>query len=312
MGARQGRRARVSIVALLLAQLLLVIAPARPGGAVALPEPPTINAAAAVVLSDFNQVLYGYNERARLPQASTTKIMTAIVAVRYGKLDMQVRVDQSDLVGESTMGLTANEVVTLRDLLYGMLLPSGNDAATAIARSIGWREGDQTPEQSIGRFIGLMNQTAQEYGLRDTRFVTPHGLDADGHFTTAYDLAITLRAALNYPIIRQIMQTISYNAAGHDLWNGNKLLQSRGDIIGGKTGFTEVAGFCLAAAAKRGNRFAIAVVLNDNGDNWFTDMSNLLDYGLALEEVTPLPKYVDPRLVGTQFNQSPGMFGTRP
>jgi D-alanyl-D-alanine carboxypeptidase (penicillin-binding protein 5/6) len=309
----RGRRAwRRLLAALLVANLLLLTSAPAGSHADEAPEPPQIFASAAVVLSDFNQVLYAQNEHLRAPQASTTKMMTAIVAVRYGDLNMQVLVQDSDLVGESTMGLQAGETLTLHDLLYGLLLPSGNDAATAIARSVGYRQGDTSAEQSMGHFIDLMNQTAQEYGLQDTHFVTPHGLDAENHYSSAYDLAIILRAALNYPAIRDIMGTRSYNAAGHDLYNGDHLFDMRDDVLGGKTGFTDAAGFCLAGAAKQGNRFAIAVVMNDDGDNWVIDTSNLLDYGLATELVTPLPKYVDPALVGTQFSQSPELANPHP
>ena len=308
-GARPWRRL---LVALLLANLLLLTAAPARGAADEPPAPPQIFAHAAVVLSDFNQVLYAYNAHMRAPQASTTKMMTAIVAVRYGDLNLPVLVAESDLVGESTMGLAAGETLTLHNLLYGLLLPSGNDAATAIARSVGFRRGDTSPEQSIGHFIDLMNQTAQEYGLQDTHFITPHGLDADNHYSSAYDLALILRAALNYPTIREIMGTRSYNAAGHDLYNGDHLFDVRDDVLGGKTGFTDAAGFCLAGAAKQGNRFAIAVVMNDDGDNWISDTSNLLDYGLAAEQVTPLPAFVDPALVGTQLTQSPELTHPHP
>jgi D-alanyl-D-alanine carboxypeptidase (penicillin-binding protein 5/6) len=310
---RRDRRSwRTLLTALLLGNLLLLVSAPAGSSADEPPEPPQIFAHAAIVLSDFNQVLYAYNEHLRAPQASTTKMMTAIVAVRYGDLNMQVHVEESDLVGESTMGLEAGETLSLHDLLYGLLLPSGNDAATAIARAVGYQPGDTSADQSIGHFIALMNQTAQEYGLQDTHFVTPHGLDADNHYSSAYDLAHILRAALNYPTIREIMQTRSYNAAGHDLYNGDHLFEMRDDVLGGKTGFTDAAGFCLAGAAKQGNRFAIAVVMNDDGDNWVIDTSNLLDYGLAAELVTPLPDFVNPALVGTQLTQSPELADPHP
>jgi D-alanyl-D-alanine carboxypeptidase len=268
---------------------------------------PEIYALNAVVLSDLNEVLYDYNAHQRTAMASTTKIMTAIVAVRYGEsLEMEVTVDESDLVGESSMGIWAGEVITLRGLLYGLLMPSGNDAAMAIARVVGWRGNTTTADQARANFIGLMNQTAREYQLRDTHFMNPHGLDEWGHYSTPFDLAIMLRAALNHDIIREIMQTRTLIVEGHDLWNGNRLHSIREDVIGGKTGFTEAAGFCLAAAAGRDGRYVIAVVTQDDGDNWFYDVSNLLDWGLDVQQQRPLPRYLNPIVIGTQFNQTPG------
>ena len=233
-------------------------------------------------------------------------MMTAIVAVRYGNLDMPVEINEADLVGEATMGLWAGEVVTLRGLLYGLLMPSGNDAAMAIARSIGWQKGDTSAEESVQRFVDLMNQTAREYQLRDTHFMNPHGLDEYGHYSTPFDLAIILRAALNYPVIREVMQTRAINIDGHELWNGNRLFNVREDVIGGKTGFTDAAMFCLAGAATQDGRFVIAVVTRDDGDNWFSDVSNLLDFGLQKQRELGVPSFINPSLVGTQLQQTPG------
>lgn len=306
------RRLRVLAVILLAALLAAMLPPAGAGVAEGEPEVPWVAATGAVVLSDFNQVYYDLNAHVRVPMASTTKMMTAIVAVRYGNLDMEVLIDQHDLVGESTMGLWAGEVVTLHDLLYGLLLPSGNDAAMAIARSIGWRSGTTSADEAVQNFVDLMNQTAREYGLRDTHFMNPHGLDEWGHYSTPYDLAIILRAALNYQIIREVMQTPAIRRGQHDLYNGNRLLGMRNDVLGGKTGFTDFAGFCLAAAAYGNGRFVIAVVVNDDGDNWFWDVSNLLDWGLEMTAYRDIPPFVDPRLIGTQFNQYPWMLHPRP
>lgn len=269
------------------------------------PEPPTIWAENAVILSDFNEVLYDQNAHRRTAPASTTKMMTAIVAARYGNLDMEVLIDESDIVGEASMGLWAGEVVTLRGLMYGLLLPSGNDAAHAIARSLGWRPETRSSAEAVQNFVDMMNETAREYQLYNTHFMNPHGLDEWGHYSTPYDLAIILRAALNYEIIREVMQTRAVHIDGHDLWNGNRLYSIRDDVIGGKTGYTEDAMFCLAAAAFRDGRFVIAVVTRDHGDTWFWDVSNLLDYGLELVEHRDIPKYANRSRIGTQFTQSP-------
>lgn len=270
------------------------------------PPPPQVYATNAVVLSDYNEVLLDINARKRAPMASTTKMMTAIVAVRYGNLDMPVLIDESDIVGESSMGLVAGDTVTLHGLLYGLLMPSGNDAAHAIARALGWRSDTKTAEEAVQNFVDMMNQTAQEYQLRDTHYMNPHGLDQDGHYSTPYDLAIILRAALNYPVIREVMQTRAIHVDGYDVWNGNKLYGMREDVIGGKTGFTDFAGFCLAAAAQRDGRFAIAVVTGDDGEDWYTDVSNLLDWGLTVEVLRGPPSWVSPTATGTQLSQQPG------
>lgn len=296
----QARLVRLLVAAILFAS---VVAQSLPANAVDAPEPPEIAAENAIVLSDFNEVLYDRNAHQRTAMASTTKIMTAIVAARYGNLEQEILIDESDIVGEATMGLWAGETVKLRDLLYGLLLPSGNDAAHAIARTVGWKADTTDAEQAVGNFVALMNQTAREYQLRDTHFANPHGLDEFGHYSTPFDLAIMLRAALNYDVIRETMQTLSVNAGGHELWNGNRLYGMRDDIIGGKTGYTEAANFCLAAAATRNGRFVIAVVTRDSGESWFWDVSQLLDWGLIAADRKGVPNGVDASLIGTHFNQ---------
>lgn len=301
-GKRHLRLASLLVVALLL---VAFVVQALPANAVDAPEPPEIAAENAIVISDFNEILYDRNAHQRTAMASTTKIMTAIVAARYGNLEQEVLIDESDIVGEASMGIWAGEVVTLRNLLYGLLLPSGNDAAHAIARTIGWKADTASAEQAVSNFVALMNQTAREYQLRDTHFMNPHGLDEWGHYSTPFDLAVMLRAALNYQVIRDTMQTLSINAGGHELWNGNRLYGMRDDVIGGKTGYTEAANFCLAAAAGRNGRFVIAVVTRDSGENWFWDVSQLLDWGLIAADRKGLPLGANATLIGTQFSQQP-------
>lgn len=298
----QARLMRLLVLAVLIASAVVGSLPAN---AVDTPAPPEIAAENAVVLSDFNEVLLDRNAHQRTAMASTTKIMTATLAARYGNLDQDVVIDESDIVGEATMGLWAGETVKLRDLLYGLLLPSGNDAAHAIARTIGWKAETTSADEAVGNFVALMNQTAREFQLRDTHFMNPHGLDEWGHYSTPFDLAIMLRAALNYEVIRETMQTLSVNAGGHELWNGNKLYGMRDDMLGGKTGYTEAASFCLAAAAGRDGRFVIAVVTRDNGDSWFWDVSQLLDWGLIATDRQGIPAGINASLIGTQFNQQP-------
>lgn len=280
--------------------------PAKKQGAGAPPPPPEINAEQFVVLNDFNQILYAREPHNRRGPASLTKMMTAIVAVRFGDLDKTVTVDPADLPGEASMGLSAGEVITIRDLMWGLLLPSGNDAAMAIAHGVGQQLGGDDQADCVQRFVAKMNEVAREYGLRDTHFMNPHGLDQPGHYSSPYDLAIILRAALNFPFIRTCMQTVARNVAGaYNLWNGNDLLVERNDIIGGKTGLTDNCGFCLTSAARQDGRMVIAVALGDDW-SWFWDVSALLDYGFQLLDYYGVPDWAPPSLVGTQLNQESG------
>jgi serine-type D-Ala-D-Ala carboxypeptidase (penicillin-binding protein 5/6) len=232
-----------------------------------------------------------------LPMASTTKIMTALIVLERADLDDRYTVPaEAVTIGGSTARLEEGEQLSVRDLLTGLLVASGNDAAITLADGLA---GSQAA------FVAMMNARAEELGLRNTHFANPHGLDAWGHYSTPFDLAIMLRAALNYQVIRDTMQTLSINAGGHELWNGNKLYGMRDDMIGGKTGYTEAANFCLAAAATRDGRFVIAVVTRDDGENWFWDVSQLLDWGLIATDRQGVPPGVDASLIGTQFKQQP-------
>ena len=289
---------RILVTVILLGGIVVSAVPAR-----AQDEPPLTNAEHLIVLSDFNEVLYERGSRVRIPLASLTKLMTAIVVMRYADLDAKTRIVEHDLVGEATMGLIYDDELTLGDLLYGLMIPSGNDAAMAIARTVGWREGDASPEQSVRRFVDMMNITAREIGLRDTHFMNPHGLDQDNHYSTAFDVAIMLREALNYPELRKRMTTPAIRVGQYyDLYSNNPLLRDRTDYLGGKTGLTDGAGFCLAMAARRDGRMVIAVVMRDDW-NWWTDVDALLDYGLDLAHQRGAPSYATPDLVGSQLDQ---------
>lgn len=270
------------------------------------PAPPEVNAQKYVIISDFNEVLYEHNAHERTAPASLTKMMTAIVAVRTVSLDLTVTIEESDLIGEATMGLVAGDQVTIGDLLYGLLMPSGNDAAMAIARAVGMELGATNADEARQLFVDRMNETVKLFQLRNTHYMNPHGLDQDGHYSSAYDQAIILRAALNYPQIRDCMQTLSRRVADrYDLYNGNQLLAERSDYIGGKTGLTDNCGYCLAGAARNEQgRMVIAVALQDDW-SWFWDVSLLLDYGFELMEQRGIPAWAEPSLVGTQLSQQP-------
>ena len=237
--------------------------------------PPSVGARGAVVMDEATgQVLYGKDERRRLPMASTTKMMTALLALERGQLSQVVRVDvnAAEMPDSSTMGLTPGERLTLEDLLYGLLLPSGNDAAVAIARAIAGSEP---------AFVDLMNQRAAELGLADTHFANPHGLDAPDHYTSAADLARLARVALRNPTFAQIVATRHKAVRGratYDLTNTNPLL-GRPDVEGVKTGHTDQAGSCLVAAFRRDGHRVLTVVLNS--PDYVADSLALPDYAFA-------------------------------
>lgn len=303
--ARSGPRRSARLVVALLLTVILSSGGLLAGSAqdAQPPVPPEVHAQNIVVLSDFNEVLYARNPHERVQMASLTKLMTAIVAVEYGDLDGVVPITEEMLVGEATMGLVAGDQVTVGDLLYGLLMPSGNDAAMAIAYGVGAQLGGTDPESSYELFITRMNQTAREFQLMNTRFQNPHGLDQEAHYSSAYDVAIMMRAALNYPEIRQRMQTLARSVGDKfDLFNGNQLLRDRDDVIGGKTGLTDACGYCLVGAARQDERMVIAVVLQDNW-SWFWDVSLLLDYGFELIEYQGPPEWAPETLIGTQLSQ---------
>lgn len=239
-----------------------------------MPVSGALSARSAVVMdADTGEVLFSYNADERLPMASTTKIMTALVALGEGNLDRTytVKAEYAQVEG-SSMYLQEGETLTLRDTLYGLMLSSGNDAAVAIAGECGGYDA----------FIQKMNDKASELGLTDTHFANPNGLPADDHYTTAHELAIITAAALRDPVFRQIVSTQSYTVGARTLTNHNRLLSSYEGAIGVKTGYTRAAGRCLVSAAERNGRTLIAVTLND-ADDW-NDHAALLDEGFAQYE----------------------------
>ena len=242
-----------------------------------LPRAGAVSARAAVVIdADTGETLFEQNADSRLPMASTTKIMTALVALGEGDLDRVYTVKPEYAAVEgSSMYLKAGETLSLRDTLYGLMLASGNDAAVAVAGECG----------GMTAFVGKMNAKAAELGLTDTHFDNPNGLPSDTHYTTAHELAKITAAALKDPVFRQIVSTKSCTVSGHALSNHNRLLSMYDGAIGVKTGFTRAAGRCLVSAAERNGRTIIAVTLNDPND--WNDHREMLDAGFAqYSEVT--------------------------
>ena len=227
-----------------------------------------ISAKSAVVMdSRTGEVLFGKCENEKLPMASTTKIMSVLIALEKGDLDEKFTVDsQAIKVEGSSMGLKEGDVVTMRDLCYGMLLPSGNDAANAAAVRIAG---------SVEKFVDLMNEKAESIGLGSTHFVTPSGLDddTDEHYSTAYDMAVLTKKALENPNFREMCSQqkakLEFGDPPFERWlvNSNKLLKNCEGCIGVKTGFTDKAKRCLVSACKRNGAELICVTLNAP-DDW--------------------------------------------
>ena len=240
--------------------------------------------AAILINADTGEVIYEHNADERLPMASTTKIMTGLLLCENGELQKEITVtDQMIRVEGSSMGLLAGDKVTLHDLLYGLMLASGNDAANVIAYVLGG---------TINGFVKKMNNKADELGLNNTNFVTPSGLDAEEHYTSARDLANLTRIALQNEDFAAAVSSksavLNYGNPPYrrTLTNHNKLLKSFDGAIGVKTGFTKKSGRCLVSAAERDGKRIIAVTLKDPND--WSDHKELLEYGLSKINITEI------------------------
>ncbi|MBM7854449.1 D-alanyl-D-alanine carboxypeptidase (penicillin-binding protein 5/6) [Desulfohalotomaculum tongense] len=245
-------------------------------------QAPAITAQAAVLMdAETGQVLYDKNMHQRRPQASTTKIMTAILALESGKLDQVVEVTpKAASVGESSIHLRPHEKLTLEELLYGAMLRSGNDACVAIAEHIAGTEAN---------FVNLMNYQAKLLGGYNTNFCNTNGLPHDNHYSSAYDLALFTRYAMKNPKFREIVKTRYKQIDGpgnskRHLHNTNKLLWGCTWADGVKTGTTNAAGCCLVASASMNGRHLISVVLHS--DDRYGDTKKLFAYGFnSFEEI---------------------------
>jgi len=255
-------------------------------GGLFLPASALSVSADSAILIDGNsgKVLYSKNAHQIRPMASTTKIMTAVVAIESGDLDRTVKIPDAAVgIEGSSIYLCKGEELTLRQLLYALLLASANDAAVAIAIEIGG---------SIEGFADLMNKKAAQLGLSNTHFDNPHGLDSDTHYTTAADLAALAAYAMSIPDLREIVSQykkelpMTGKENGRLVVNHNKLLRSYDGAIGVKTGFTKKSGRCLISAAERDGALLIAVTLSAP-DDW-NDHTNMLDYGFENYVSTPL------------------------
>ena len=258
-----------------------------------LPEPPGVSARGAVLIEGVSgRILYDKNKDIRMYPASTTKIMTALLAVESAEdaeivetpeseteefLKRKVRVADEAVGAEgSSIYLKKGESVSLEDLLYGMMLRSGNDAALAAAIDIGGTVED---------FTNMMNKRAVSLGMKNTHFCNPNGLHDEKHVSTAYDMALLAREAMKHDLFRQIAGAKVWNASrdGADnynyFYNKNKTVFQYEGATGIKIGYTKAAGRCLVASAQKNGMELIAVVLDDQ--NWFQDVYALFDYGYA-------------------------------
>ena len=240
-------------------------------------DTPSLNARYAVIYDRASKtVLYGKSENEKCKMASTTKILTAIVVLEnVSDLSAKVTISsKSAHTGGSRLGLSTGDIITIHDLLYGLLMVSGNDAAVALA---------EFTSGSVEDFSKLMNKKASSLGLTSSHFVTPHGLDQDEHYTTAYELAKIADYALCNETFSKIVNTYSYTVLidgnSKNLHNTNELLGSLDGVYGIKTGFTNGANRCLVTSCKRGNLDIISVVLGcDTKKDRTLDSIKLINY----------------------------------
>ncbi|SRR6266487_2823364 len=264
-------------------------------------KPPEITASEAILLdNDTGHILDDLNGERPLPMASTTKVMTALIVIQTADPNKVVTI-QRDAINEvilhngSSAKLQAGDRLTLKDLLFGMMLPSGDDAAIAIADAV---------SGSTANFVNIMNLFAYRLRLFQTHYINPDGLTyygangqpIPGHYTTAYDLARLARYAMNIPLFAQIVRTQHYQlpaTSSHHSYswdNTNTLLTTYAGMTGIKTGFTTEAGGCLVFSATRAGHHLMGVVLHSSDENRrFSDAKILLDWGFALPLLPPSP-----------------------
>ncbi len=262
-----------------LIMLALLVAPATAQEA---PELQITSTNYIVLDADTGEIFAQRNAHEHRAPASLTKVFTAIQAIESGPPDTVITTHDSDMVSDeaSQVGFGPDETFTAQDLLYGMLLPSGNDAARALARNFGMEPGD-TDEQATANFLEKLNQRIKNMGLKDTHLVDPDGWGVPGHYSSAYDLAVFTMYALHYPRFVQAFSTLDYTTSNGDyeFRNNNRMLRTYDGIIGGKTGYDDDAGWCLINVAQRDGSRMIAVTMNGVApDDWYDDNRVLLDY----------------------------------
>lgn len=255
---------------------------------------PTTNSRACVVIDrNTNTILYGKNENQKRKMASTTKIMTATIIIENCNLNDTIEVSKKAAgTGGSRLGLKTGDKITVKDLLYGLMLCSGNDAAVSLAEHC---------SGSVDGFAELMNSKASSLGLTSTHFETPHGLDSDGHYTTAYELAKLTNYALKNETFAKIVGTKNYtvtiNGYPKNLSNTNELLGVLSGVYGVKTGFTNGANRCLVTACKRDDMDIICVVLGADTKKFRTqDSIKLINYIYDNFKIVNIKEIIDNKL----------------
>lgn len=257
--------------------LAAAVALAAAASSVAPAAPPAVESAAYVVRGEVDgSVLASSRAAQRRAVASITKLLTVLVALDHARPDEIVTVSPLAAgIGESTVFLRGGELISVRDLVVGALVPSANDAAAALALHVG--------DGSTRRFVALMNAKARALGMRDSRFANPHGLDEPGHYSSARDAVTLLRAALDVPLVRTAAATRRATlAGGREVESTNTLLGRFAGFEGGKTGHTDDAGWSQVAAAHRGAvRVLVAVLGAPSAEQRDHDLEALLRWGLA-------------------------------
>ena len=258
---------------------------------------PSLNSKYAIAIDrESKAILFGKNENQKVPMASTTKIMTAIVLLENLGINNNLTLDteievckQAASIGGSRLGLKTGNKVKVNDLLYGLMLCSGNDAAIQIAVSVAG---------SVEEFANMMNKKAKELKLKNSHFVTPHGLDEEEHYTTAYELALITDYALNIDKIAEVVKTKSYtvsiNGYSKTITNTNELLGYLDGVNGVKTGFTNGAGRCLVTSVERDGFNIITVVLGADTKKFRTkDSISLIEYVYSNYELVNLEELIN-------------------
>lgn len=258
------------------------------------PELKDVEGKAVLVMDQGSgKVLYAHNDKKKMYPASTTKILTALIVLEKGELDELVTVGEEAKLrttDESSAGLQEGDRLSVQDLVAAMMLPSGNDAARTAAVYIAEKETGQKlePEKALAYFAELMNRRAKELGAKNSHFVNPHGLHDPDHYTTAQDIAAIAKAAMNNELFQAIVNETVYYSHGQEgtsaYHNRNKLIQPDNEWYfrganGIKTGYTEMAGYCLVGSATRNDEELITVVLHSTELGVWSDSIKLLDYG---------------------------------
>lgn len=237
------------------------------------------------IIYDVNDEAVLDNERMHQPvaMASLTKVMTGLLVVEHLSPAKKITIVTGDLVGEASIGLKAGDVYTVRTLLHGLMMRSGNDAAAALARAVGGSP-DQENQQARNTFVDMMNDRAGQLDMQNTSFENPHGLDGANHYSTAYDLMLLTREVMENPVLMQPFGASIYSGEGLTFQHSNQLPRQYDGVMGGKTGWTNNAGLCLIQLVENDGRILIVVLLGSTFERWYPDAIDLLDYGWTIPQ----------------------------